>query len=45
MVPVASKQVGWDIETAGAAGIGGGALMVAAVTGEIQPEVFLTETL
>jgi hypothetical protein len=45
MVPAANTQVGWIIDTEGAAGVGGCVLMVAVVTGEIQPDVFLTETL
>jgi hypothetical protein len=40
MVPVASKHVGWVIDTAGAAGVGGCALMIAEVTGDIQPDAF-----
>ena len=40
MVPVASKHVGWVIDSEGAAGVGGCKLMVAEVTADIQPEAF-----
>ena len=44
MVPVATAQVGCVNVTAGAAGVTGEAVIVAAVATEVQPEPFVVVT-
>lgn len=45
ITPVAEVQPGWVGVTVGAAGVGGGGLMVAGVAADTQPAAFLTVTL
>ena len=44
IVPVDTVQVGWVKVTVGAAGVGGWALIVALVPGEMQPSEFFAVT-